>query len=69
VELKWYCAFCEQHLTVEHSGPRLPFMKPPRQIAAQRLLARVDDHIDFHAWQFGNEIKYQWLEDQEMDDD
>jgi len=44
-------------------------MKPPRQIAAQRLLARVDDHIDFHAWQFGNEIKYQWLEDQEMDDD
>ena len=63
MELKWWCAFCDQHLTEICSGLRLPFAKPPQQVAAQRLLVRVDDHIDFHTWQFGNEIEFGWLEE------
>jgi hypothetical protein len=61
----WYCALCEQRLTVEYSGPRIPFMESPKKAALRRLLAKVEDHIDFHCWQFGNEIEYGWLEEEQ----
>ena len=65
MELKWYCAFCEQCLTVEYSDFRLSFRKSPKQVAAGRLVDKVNDHIAFHEWQFRNEIEYGWLEEEQ----
>ncbi len=65
MELKWYCAWCDQHLTMKYSGVRLPMKKSPKQAAAERLWFKVEGHIDFHTWQFGNEIDSWWLEEQE----
>lgn len=65
-QVAWYCAMCDQPLTVPYSGPRLPFRESPKRAALRQLLAKVEDHIDFHAWQFGNEIDSAWLEEPEM---
>lgn len=65
MELKWYCSMCGHFLTAEYTLPRLPFRESPKQAAAKRLLAKVDDHIDFHTWQFGQEIEFGWLEEEQ----
>ena len=63
--LSWYCAACDRYLYVDYSGPRIPFRRSPGEAARAQLLVKVDDHIDFHAWQFGNEIDSQWLEEEQ----
>lgn len=63
MELKWYCALCEQFQVVKYSGYKLPWTKSPRETAKLILLEKVDTHIAFHCWQLGNEIEYGWLEE------
>lgn len=76
MELKriaWFCAMCEQDVDVHYSGSRIPFREHPKRVALRQLLAKAEDHMDFHVWQFGNEIDSAWLEEREqeqgMDDD
>lgn len=71
MELKvaWYCAMCEQPVEVPYSGVRLPFRESPKKVALLKLLAKVEDHIGFHEWQFGHEIDNAWLEEQEQDEE
>ena len=61
MELRWSCPWCGQDLSASFSGR--PIVGRSRKTAANNLLLKVDDHIDFHVWQFGNEIEYGWLEE------
>lgn len=72
MELKriaWFCAMCEQDVAVEYREPRMPFRGSPKRVALKQLLAKVEDHIGFHEWQFGHEIDNRWLEEQEQDEE
>jgi hypothetical protein len=66
----WYCAMCDQMVMVPIPR-RLPLREHPMKAASRQLLAKVEDHIGFHTWQFGNEIDSWWLEEQDqgMDED
>jgi hypothetical protein len=69
VELSWECAFCDRDISVHYGDSRWFMGPPPREKAKARLLARVNDHIGFHEWQFGNEIDSMWLEEQGQEEE
>lgn len=63
----WVCSMCGQQLTSRPVG-----WNRSTGTLKKALLVKVEDHIDFHVWQFGHEIDHQWLEEEqetEMDDD
>lgn len=56
----WLCPMCGQRVSARPIGWKrsIPTLK-------KALLVRVEDHIDFHEWQFRYEIDNQWLEEEQ----
>ena len=56
----WVCSMCGQDLRARPVGwnRSMPTLK-------KALLAKVEDHMDFHVWQFGHEIDHAWLEEEQ----